>query len=143
MKSRLLVESKGRVQGVTVNEAEAGPPRGSDSSSGRTLTNSGAWAQESRSSDPASQETLGAVSTGWATAADENPPRRPLSTARTRRRGPVFTSTPAHIQRQEGDRLALEICFLGPQLLWTWKRKWQPAPVILPGKSRGRRSLQG
>ena len=38
------------------------------------------------------------LSTGWATAADENPPRRSLSTARTRRRGPVFTATPAHIQ---------------------------------------------
>ena len=24
-----------------------------------------------------------------------------------------------------------------------WKRKWQPTPVLLPGKSRGQRSLVG
>ena len=24
-----------------------------------------------------------------------------------------------------------------------WRRKWQPAPVFLPGKSRGQRSLVG
>ena len=24
-----------------------------------------------------------------------------------------------------------------------WSRKWQPAPVFLPGKSRGQRSLVG
>ena len=24
-----------------------------------------------------------------------------------------------------------------------WRRKWQPTPVVLPGKSRGRRSLVG
>jgi len=24
-----------------------------------------------------------------------------------------------------------------------WKRKWQPTPVILPGKSHGQRSLAG
>ena len=66
-----------------------------------------------------------------------------LSTARPRRHGTVFTSTPAHTQRQGGDTLALEICFLGPQLLRTWGRKRQPTPVFLPGKSRGQRSLQG
>jgi len=31
--------------------------------------------------------------------------------------------------------------------LWVWKlswrRKWQPTPVFLPGKSRGQRSLMG
>jgi len=26
--------------------------------------------------------------------------------------------------------------------LW-WKRKWQPTPVLLPGKSHGRKSLEG
>ena len=25
----------------------------------------------------------------------------------------------------------------------TWRRKWQPPPVLLPGKSRGQRSLLG
>ena len=25
----------------------------------------------------------------------------------------------------------------------TWRRKWQPAPVFLPGKSHGPRSLEG
>ena len=24
-----------------------------------------------------------------------------------------------------------------------WRRKWQPTPVVLPGKSRGQRSLAG
>ena len=24
-----------------------------------------------------------------------------------------------------------------------WRRKWQPAPILLPGKSHGRRSLAG
>ena len=24
-----------------------------------------------------------------------------------------------------------------------WRRKWQPTPVLLPGKSHGRRSLEG
>ena len=24
-----------------------------------------------------------------------------------------------------------------------WRRKWQPAPVFLPGKSQGQRSLEG
>ena len=27
--------------------------------------------------------------------------------------------------------------------LWSWKRKWQPTPVFLPGESQGRRSLVG
>ena len=25
----------------------------------------------------------------------------------------------------------------------TWRRKWHPTPVLLPGKSHGRRSLVG
>ena len=25
----------------------------------------------------------------------------------------------------------------------TWRRKWQPTPVFLPGKSHGQRSLEG
>ena len=28
-------------------------------------------------------------------------------------------------------------CFL----IWSWRRKWQPTPVFLPGESHGRRSL--
>ena len=27
--------------------------------------------------------------------------------------------------------------------LWPWRRKWQPTPVLLPGKSHGQRSLVG
>ena len=26
---------------------------------------------------------------------------------------------------------------------WTWRRQWQPTPVLLPGESQGRRSLVG
>ena len=26
---------------------------------------------------------------------------------------------------------------------YPWRRKWQPAPVFLPGKSHGQRSLEG
>ena len=25
----------------------------------------------------------------------------------------------------------------------TWRRKWQPTPILLPGKSHGQRSLEG
>ena len=32
---------------------------------------------------------------------------------------------------------------LGPLKASTWRRKWQPTPVTLPGKSHGRRSLAG
>ena len=28
-------------------------------------------------------------------------------------------------------------------LPWKWRRQWQPTPVLLPGKSHGRRSLVG
>ena len=32
-----------------------------------------------------------------------------------------------------------------PSLSWEdpWRRKWQPAPVFLPGESHGQRSLKG
>ena len=26
---------------------------------------------------------------------------------------------------------------------WAWRRKWQPTPVVLPGKFHGQRSLAG
>ena len=31
--------------------------------------------------------------------------------------------------------------FLGQKI--PWRRKWQPTPVLLPGKTRGQRSLEG
>ena len=31
------------------------------------------------------------------------------------------------------------MCYLG----WSWRRRWHPTPVLLPGKSHGRRSLVG
>ena len=34
-----------------------------------------------------------------------------------------------------------QIPFLGQKI--PWKRKWQPTPVLLPGKSHGQRSLAG
>ena len=30
-----------------------------------------------------------------------------------------------------------------PHLVYIWRRKWQPTPVFLPGKSHGWRSLVG
>ena len=49
-----------------------------------------------------------------------------------------------------GDCIFLRICplFLGCPLYWhtavhSWRRQWQPTPVLLPGKSHGRRSLMG
>ena len=32
---------------------------------------------------------------------------------------------------------------LNPQNMVTWRRKWQPTPMFLPGESQGRRSLVG
>ena len=32
---------------------------------------------------------------------------------------------------------------IGAFELWHWRRQWQPTPVLLPGKSHGRRSLVG
>ena len=33
--------------------------------------------------------------------------------------------------------------FAWPCPLWHWRRQWHPSPVLLPGKSHGRRSLDG
>ena len=32
---------------------------------------------------------------------------------------------------------------MGPGLYFPWRRKWQPTPVFLPGKSHRRKSLVG
>ena len=37
----------------------------------------------------------------------------------------------------------LFLCILMWLKVETWKRQWQPTPVLLPGKSHGRRSLVG
>ena len=39
--------------------------------------------------------------------------------------------------------LVLKKEFIGPGLHLLWRRKWQPTPELLPGKSHGRRSLVG
>ena len=39
--------------------------------------------------------------------------------------------------------LTHEILQLGPSKIKLWKRQWHPTPVLLPGKSHGRRSLVG
>ena len=39
--------------------------------------------------------------------------------------------------------LSFPIQFLGEVRLYPWTRQWHPTPVLLPGKSRGRRSLVG
>ena len=44
-------------------------------------------------------------------------------------------------------RSLFHICLYTQVQLWvgkiSWRRKWQPPPVLLPGKSHGRRSLVG
>ena len=40
----------------------------------------------------------------------------------------------------QGSNLSLLHC---RQILLPWRRKWQPTPVFLPGKSHGQRSLVG
>ena len=37
----------------------------------------------------------------------------------------------------------LAITNLLPISMWSWRRQWHPTPVLLPGKSHGRRSLVG
>ena len=37
----------------------------------------------------------------------------------------------------------LWVCIWGRMCLATWRRQWHPTPVLLPGKSHGRRSLVG
>ena len=36
-----------------------------------------------------------------------------------------------------------EICIQSLDQEFPWRRKWQPTPVFLPGKSHGQRSLVG
>ena len=35
------------------------------------------------------------------------------------------------------------VSFLNRSIIDTWRRQWQPTPVLLPGKSHGQRSLVG
>ena len=41
------------------------------------------------------------------------------------------------------DEVYLVWTFFGGNLTIWWRRQWQPTPVLLPGKSHGRRSLVG
>ena len=43
--------------------------------------------------------------------------------------------------REESD--TTEVTLLSLFTFMHWRRKWQPAPVLLPGESQGRRSLVG
>ena len=47
-----------------------------------------------------------------------------------------------HICRK-GCRNCQVLCKQGRSVLITWRRQWHPTPVLLPGKSHGRRSLVG
>ena len=38
---------------------------------------------------------------------------------------------------------SLQLRLLWTTLLRTWRRKWQPTPVLLPGESHGQKSLVG
>ena len=44
------------------------------------------------------------------------------------------------IQSHTTKKCRTKIC---TQVICSWKRKWQPTPVSLPGKSHGQRSLVG
>ena len=37
----------------------------------------------------------------------------------------------------------LSLCLFNVYAEYIWKRQWHPTPVVLPGKSHGRRSLEG
>ena len=53
----------------------------------------------------------------------------------------LFIRTPASLVAQTGKNLpSMRETWLGKI---PWRRKWQPAPVFLPGKSHGQRSLAG
>ena len=45
-------------------------------------------------------------------------------------------------QRRVG-RISIRIRKIGKTLVSWWRRQWHPTPVLLPGKSHGRRSLVG
>ena len=48
--------------------------------------------------------------------------------------------------RSPGEGKDLSVVYEGQKAslsLQPWRRKWQPSPVFLPGKSHGRRSLVG
>ena len=45
-----------------------------------------------------------------------------------------------------GKHLSLEVMIILPLMvasMMSWRRQWHPTPVLLPGKSHGRRSLVG
>ena len=57
-----------------------------------------------------------------------------------------WTEEPGRLQSMGGKESDMTEQFHFHFLLFTfmhWRRKWQPTPVFLPGKSRGRRSLVG
>ena len=41
------------------------------------------------------------------------------------------------------EEVEVEWFYLYPNILISWRRQWHPTPVLLPGKSHGRRSLVG
>ena len=50
--------------------------------------------------------------------------------------------------QKEGQKLTtgdgnIKICFFNLSVGFSWRRKWQPTPVFLPGESHGQRSLAG
>ena len=46
--------------------------------------------------------------------------------------------------RKESDSTEqLNVCIILANLVFHWRRQWHPTPVLLPGKSHGRRSLVG
>ena len=68
------------------------------------------------------------------------------------RRSAFFTVQLSHPYMTTGKTIALTrltlsakwcLCFLIHKLSLSWRRQWQPTPVLLPGKSHGRRSLVG
>ena len=43
----------------------------------------------------------------------------------------------------QGSHILRNVLLYIPSLVLKWRRQWQPTPVLLPGKSHGRRSLVG
>ena len=55
-----------------------------------------------------------------------------------------WTEEPARLQSMRSRRVGHDlVTSLSLFIFMHWRRKWQPTPVFLPGKSHGRRSLVG
>ena len=67
----------------------------------------------------------------------------PLSPSPTESKRQFYTSVSLLLSCIQGYRYCLSKIHIYVLLYCIWRRKWQPTPVLLPGKSHGWRSLPG